>query len=129
GGLVLLIAPDSFKGTYDAGQVAAAIARGVREAGGRAEPCPVADGGEGTMAIVVGAVGGTTTTVDAHDPLGRPVRAPLGWIDGGATAIVEMAGASGLALVAPGERDAEAASTRGTGELIAAAVAGGAHTI
>ncbi len=123
---MLLIAPDSFKGTYGAAAVAAAIGRGV---GADADLCPVADGGEGTMEIVVAACGGRTTEVRVHDPIGRPIVAPLGWIDDGATAIVEMAAASGLGLVAPEERDAEAASTAGTGELIAAAAAQGARRI
>jgi glycerate kinase len=126
---MLLIAPDSFKGTLSAGAVAEAIARGARAAGATCELCPAADGGEGTMAILLDALGGTTTHVRAHDPLGRPLTAPLGWVDEGATAIVETAAASGLALVAPHERDAEAASTRGTGELIAAAVAVGARRV
>jgi glycerate 2-kinase len=122
----LLVAPDSFKGTYSARAVAAAIARG---AGGEVDVCPVADGGEGTLEIVVAACGGSTTRVAAHDPLGRPIVALLGWIEAGATAIVELAGVSGLGLVAPAERDAEAASTLGAGELIAAAAAAGARRI
>lgn len=123
---MLLIAPDAFKGTYSAPDVAAAIARGVA---GETDACPVADGGEGTLEIVVAARGGTTTEVAAHDPLGRLISAPLGWIDDGATAIVETALASGLGLVAEHERDADAASTFGTGELIAAAAAAGAQRI
>jgi glycerate kinase len=96
---------------------------------GRADVCPVADGGEGTMAIIVSALGGTTTDVAVHDPLARPIVAPLGWVDDSATAIVEMAAASGLGLVSAAERDAEAASTFGTGELIAAAAAAGARKV
>jgi glycerate kinase len=126
---MLLIAPDSFKGTYAAGAVAEAIARGAREAGASCDLCPAGDGGEGTMAILLEACGGTTARVAAHDPLGRPLGAPLGWIDAGATAIVETAAASGLGLVAPHERDPEAASTRGTGELVVAAASAGARRI
>ncbi|MDW5597424.1 glycerate kinase [Conexibacter stalactiti] len=125
---MLLIAPDSFKGTFTAREVAAAIARGV-PLDVAVELCPVADGGEGTLDVVLAASQGSAERVAAHDPLGRRVDAPLGWLDGGRTAIVEMAGASGLALVPESERDAEAASTRGTGELIAAAVASGARRI
>ncbi|MFN8201492.1 MAG: glycerate kinase [Solirubrobacteraceae bacterium] len=125
----VLVAPDSFKGTFSAAEVADAVGRGLEAAGVEADRCPIADGGEGTMAILVAAQGGRTQTLTVSDPLGRPVAAAIGWIDGGATAIVEMALASGLGLVAPGERDAEAASTAGTGELIAAAVAGGARRI
>lgn len=123
---MLLIAPDSFKGTYSARQVADAIARGV---GAAAETCPVADGGEGTLEALLAGCDGFTTEVAAHDPLGRRMTAPLGWIDGGATAIVEMAAVSGLALVAPEERNAEAASTLGTGELIATAAQRGARRV
>lgn len=123
---VLLVAPDSFKGTYSAREVAEAIARG---AGAGADPCPVADGGEGTLEVLLAGLRGHTTEVAAHDPLGRPAVAPLGWVDDGATAVVEMATISGLGLVREGERDAEAASTFGTGELIAAAIAGGARRV
>jgi glycerate kinase len=125
----ILVAPDSFKGTFSAFEVTDAAAAGVLDAGGDADCCPVADGGEGTMAILLAAGGGTTTAVPSHDPLGRPIEARLGWLEQGATALVETAQASGLALVAPAERDAELASTFGTGELIAAAVAGGARRV
>jgi glycerate kinase len=125
---VLLIAPDSFKGTFTARQVARAIARGV---GGRAEVdvCPLADGGEGTLETVLAARGGACTEVPVHDPLGRPIVAPLGWLDDARVALVETAAASGLGLVAACERNAGAATTFGTGELIVAAVAGGARRI
>jgi glycerate 2-kinase len=126
---MLLIAPDSFKGTFSAGAVAEAIARGARAAGARCELCPVGDGGEGTLRILVDALGGATTEAAAHDPLGRPLTAPLGWIDDGATAIVETAAASGLGLLAPHALDPEVASTYGTGELIVAAVAAGARRV
>ncbi|UGS34312.1 glycerate kinase family protein [Capillimicrobium parvum] len=125
----VLVAPDSFKGTYSGAEVADAIARGVEAAGATADRCPIADGGEGTMEILVAAADGRTEPVTVRDPLGRPVAAALGWIDDGATAIVEMALASGLGLVAHGERDAEAATTAGAGELIAAAVSGGARRV
>jgi len=122
-----LVAPDSFKGTFDAPTVAAALARGLERAGWQAEQCPVADGGEGTLAILVAALGGACVSARASDPLGRPIECSFGVA--GSTAIVELAQASGLGLVAPGERDAWAASTRGTGELILAAAASGAEEI
>ncbi len=124
-----LVAPDSFKGTHDAPAVAAALARGLASAGWEADRCPVADGGEGTMALLVEALGGELVAARASDPLGRPVDCQFGLADGGATAIVETAQASGLGLVAPAERDPWRASTRGTGELILAAVAAGAREI
>ena len=124
----LLVAPDSFKGTFDAVAVAEAIAAGVEAAGGAADRCPVADGGEGTMEVLLKARGGERRTVEVHDPLGRPIAADFALLDG-EVAVVETAQASGLTLVAPRERDAERADTYGTGELIAAAVAAGARTV
>lgn len=124
-----LVAPDSFKGTHDAPAVARALADGLEQAGWEADLCPVADGGEGTMALLVEALGGELVGARASDPLGRPVDCRFGLVDDGATAIVEMAQASGLALVAPHERDPWRASTRGTGELILAAGAAGARRI
>src|SRR5690606_9271469 len=117
-------------GTFGAAQVADALAAGIEAAGARADRCPVADGGEGTLDVLLAARGGEVRTAPAHDPLGRPLPAArYALLGGGATAVVEAAEASGLALVEPGERDAEAASTAGTGELIAAAVRAGAEEI
>ncbi len=124
-----LVAPDSFKGTFDAATVAEAIAAGIETAGGEADRCPVADGGERTMEVLLGALGGERRTAQVHDPLRRPIEAEFGLLGDGETAIVETARASGLSLVAPDERDAERADTFGTGELIAAAVAAGARKV
>jgi len=124
-----LVAPDSFKGTFDAPTVARALADGLREAGWETDVCPVADGGEGTLALLVEALGGELIEVVAGDPLGRRVGCAFGLVEDGATAIVEMAQASGLALVAPARRDAWRASTAGTGELILAAAGTGASEI
>ncbi len=124
-----LVTPDSFKGTFDAPTVASALGRGLREAGWETDLCPVADGGEGTLALLVEALGGELVEVGAHDPLGRRVDCVFGLVDGGATAIVEMAQASGLALVDEARRDAWRASTAGTGELILAAAGCGARAI
>jgi glycerate kinase len=87
----------------------------------------VADGGEGTRDALVAAVGGEIRQQTVADPLGRPVSAA--YAISGRLGIVEMAAASGLGLVAVGERDPLAADTRGTGELILAAVAAGAREI
>jgi glycerate kinase len=123
------VAPDSFKGTYSAVEVAGAIAEGLRDAGRETVELPVADGGEGTMEVLVNALGGEFVTTTASDPLGRSVEASFALLPDG-SAVVEMAQASGLGLVTEMERDAWAASTRGTGELIAAAAAAGAgHVI
>ncbi|MGH2968429.1 MAG: glycerate kinase, partial [Solirubrobacteraceae bacterium] len=126
----VLVAPDSFKGTFRASEVAGAIGRGL-ERGGLMPPdlCPVADGGDGTLDALLPQLGGELVAAEAQDPLGRPVRAGFGLVEDGGTAIVEMAAASGLGLVAEDERDAWAASTYGTGQLIAAAVEAGAQVV
>src|SRR6059058_430211 len=126
----VLVAPDSFKGTFRATEVAGAIGRGLERAGLMPpDLCPVADGGEGTLDALLTQLGGEYLAAEASDPLGRPVRAGFALLEDGGTALVEMAAASGLGLVPEDERDPWAASTRGTGELIAAAVAAGAQVI
>lgn len=139
-----LVAPDSFKGTFAATEVAAAVASGLRGAGMDAVELPVADGGEGTLDALLADIGGELRTATVADPLGRPVEAEFALLEddparergkrareaaGEPTAVVECARASGLGLVAEDERDAFAASTRGTGELIAAAVEAGARKV
>lgn len=126
----VLVAPDAFKGTHRATEVAAAIGRGL-ESAGLVPPdlCPVADGGEGTMECLLTALGGETAGAEVPDPLGRPVRAGFGLLEDGGTAVLEMAAASGLHHVGEEERDPWAASTRGTGELICAAVDAGASVV
>jgi glycerate kinase len=126
----VLVAPDSFKGTFRASEVAGAIGRGLERAGLMPpDLCPVADGGEGTLDALLPGLGGEVMAAPAHDPLGRELRAGFGLVEDGATAIVETAAASGLGLVAEEERDAWAASTYGTGELIVAAARAGARVI
>ena len=127
--LPVLAAPDSFKGTLAARVVADALARGLERSGWLGQRCPVADGGDGTLEVLVEALGGELVDAEAHDPLGRPLRAQLALLDGGRAAIVETARASGLALLAAAERDPERASTAGAGELIAAAAATGAWEV
>lgn len=125
----ILIAPDSFKGTFDAVAVTGAIASGVEEAAGEADRCPVADGGEGTMEVLLGALGGERRAASVHDPLRREIVAEFGLLGDGRTAVVETARAAGLTLVAAEERDAERVDTYGAGELIAAALAAGAANV
>jgi glycerate 2-kinase len=125
----VLVAPDSFKGTLRATEVAAAVSRGLERAGWAADECPIADGGEGTMDVLLTSLGGETAAARVHDPLGREVRAGFGLLEDGGTAVVETAHASGLGLVADDERDPVAASTAGTGELILAAVDAGAAVV
>jgi glycerate kinase len=125
----VLVAPDAFKGTLRADEVADAIAAGLRDAGVAADRCPVADGGEGTADALVGALGGRLVTVTADDPLGRAVACRYGLLDGGRTAVVEVAQASGLHRLAPEERDGERAGSAGTGQLVAHALRSGARTV
>ena len=124
----VLVAPDSFKGTLAAGAVARAIGDGLRDGGREAVELPIADGGEGTMDVLVAALGGERRTERVTDPLGRDVEAAWALLHDG-RAVVECAQASGLGLVSEDERDAFAASSRGTGELIVAAVEAGAQVV
>ena len=98
----VVVSPDSFKGTLGAADVAEAIAAGLQEVGWRADRCPVADGGEGTLEVLREAVGGAVLEADAHDPLGRSLRARFALLGDGRTALVEAAAASGLGLLAEG---------------------------
>jgi glycerate kinase len=125
--VTVLVAPDSFKGTFSATEVAAAISRGLEAAGHPADLCPVADGGEGTLDALAAGLGAERVTAAATDPLGRPIEAEFGLA--GDVALVDTAAASGLSLVAEAERDAFAASTAGTGQLISAAVEAGARVV
>ena len=119
--------PDKFRGTLSAAQAAAAIARGLRRAGfDPVREVPLADGGEGTLEALLAARGGSRRTVHVTGPLGATVDAEYGLLPDG-TAVVEMARASGLGLVE--RNDPLRASTRGTGELIAAARRSGARRI
>ena len=123
----VVVAPDSFKGSASATAVAEAMARGVRAVFPEAEirTVPIADGGEGTVEALVTATGGRTIEAAATGPLGEPVRARWGVLGDGATAVVETAAASGLPLVPPGRRDPRLATSRGTGELLRAALEAG----
>src|ERR1700712_526152 len=124
----VLVAPDSFKGTFSAAQVAGAIGRGIERAGLMPpDLCPVADGGEGTLDALLPQLGGELRAVTVDGPLGNPVRTGFGLVEDGGTAIGEMARASGLHLMP--DKDAWNASTYGTGQLIAAAAQAGAAVI
>jgi glycerate kinase len=122
--LRILVAPDSFKGSLSAVQVAAAMARGIAAVFPEAEilQVPMADGGEGTVAALVTATGGRLLHRVVQGPMGAPVEAPWGISGDGTTAFIEMAAASGLPLVPEADRDPRLASTIGTGELIRAAL-------
>jgi glycerate kinase len=126
----VVVAPAPFKGALPAAAAARAIAAGLRLAvpGVEIRAVPVADGGEGTLDALVAAAGGRRRPLVVSDPLGRPVEAAVGELPGG-VAVVELAQASGYERLAEGERDPEAASTRGTGELMRAALDLGAREI
>lgn len=123
----LVAAPDKFRGTAGAADVAAAMAQAAVSLGWAGDELPVADGGEGTLEVLGGpAVGGKARYAAVRGPLGEPVQAEWRWRDDG-TGVVEMARASGISLVGgPEGNDPLRASTHGTGELIAAAIDSGA---
>lgn len=124
----ILIAAGAFKQSLTAAQVCAAIATGLAQSGlgAELEQLPIADGGNGTLDAFL-AVGGERVTRSVRDPLGRPIQAEYGLLDDGTTAVIEMARASGLELLTPDELDPMAASTYGTGQLLADALARGAE--
>jgi glycerate 2-kinase len=115
----VVCAPASLKGVLSAAEAAAALAEGVRDAGGQADELPIADGGEGTATALNSALGGDWHEADVEDPLGRPIRARWLLLPD-RTAVVESSAAAGLPLLAPDERDPLRASTRGLGLLLRA---------
>ena len=119
-----LAAPDKFRGTASAREIAAAIARAATRIGWDCDQAPVADGGEGLL----DAFGGPNRSTTVTGPLGAPVAA--GWRLDGDRAVIEMALASGLLLAGGGRgNDPLAATTAGTGELVVAALEAGARTV
>jgi len=128
--LRILVAAGAFKQSLTAAEACAAIARGLEESGLGAtiEQLPIADGGNGTLDAFL-ATGGERVTVPAMDPLMRPIQADYGLIDEGQTAVIEMALASGLELLQPAELNPLLATTYGTGQLMADALARGVERI
>ncbi|WP_118185398.1 glycerate kinase [Paraburkholderia phosphatilytica] len=124
----IVIAPDSFKESLTAAETARQIEAGFREIFADADyrRMPIADGGEGTVDALLDALGGERRHAKVGDPLGRPVDAVYGLAADG-TAVIEMAAASGLHLVTGAERNPLVTSSRGTGELILAALDAGAR--
>ncbi len=116
----ILIAPDSFKDSASAVQVAHAIAKGLKKVSPmiKTREIPVADGGEGTVQAIINATGGRLCKSPVHDPLMRKIEAQWGISGKNNTAIIEMASASGIELLKPEERDPWHTTTYGTGELI-----------
>ncbi|WP_093339669.1 glycerate kinase [Salibacterium halotolerans] len=116
----VLIAPDSFKGSLTAKEVASAMKRGIRKVriGADVELIPIADGGEGTMDSLVEATSGSYYECKVEDPLGRSVSAQYGITKDNKTAVIELSSASGLNILTENELDPYSASTYGTGQLI-----------
>ena len=127
----ILIAPDKFKGSLGAGDVARAIATGIRGAlpAAEIELVALADGGEGTSNAIQSARDGEWIDCYAHDALGRPITARYAWLSESRLAVIEMSAAAGLAQLAPNERNPLEASTFGVGEMLRDAFARGAGEI
>ncbi|MDE9494911.1 glycerate kinase [Xenorhabdus bovienii] len=127
----IVIAPDSFKESLSALQVAEAIEQGFREIFPQAAyiKLPMADGGEGTVESLVAATGGQRISCSVTDPLGQPVDAFFGLLGDGKTVVIEMAAASGLHLVPMEQRNPLITTSYGTGELILAALEHGVQKL
>lgn len=127
--LRIVCAPDSFKESMTALAAAQAMAEGIRRVVPEAD-CdlvPMADGGEGTVQALIDALGGTLVQVRVHDALARGCVADYGYVAHENLAVIEIAAASGLAQIAPAERDVLRATSIGTGELIRDALDRGAR--
>ncbi len=127
----ILIAPDKFKGSLGAREVAANIAAGLREVlpESKIDIVPMADGGEGTAEVVCDSLGGKWVKCGAHDPIGRQIEARYAYIDNRKLAVMEMSEAAGMRRLSESERDPLRANTFGVGEMILAAANRGAREI
>ena len=127
----ILIAPNAFKNSLNAADVALAIEKGLKESGLNAsyECCPIADGGDGTGELIIKKWEGETIKVTVKNPLGKAIESSFGLIDDGKTAVIEMANASGIRLLKSDELNPLVTSSFGTGELIKAALDHGVEKI
>jgi glycerate kinase len=127
----IVVAPNALKGTLSASEAARAIAEGICRSAPRAHvvQCPIADGGDGTREILVQALHGETRSAPATDPFGRERSFDFGLVEQGRTAVIDVATASGLALVDVKDQDPLRASSYGTGQLLLAALAAGAERV
>ena len=127
----ILIAPDKFKGSLSAQQVAENIALGIRDVipDAQIEIAPVADGGEGTAEVICKARGGEWVTCHPHGPLGNPIEARYVWLSENASAVIEMSEAAGLRALKDGVRDVLRANTFGVGEMLLDGAKRGAREI
>ncbi|HEV2096233.1 MAG TPA: glycerate kinase, partial [Chthoniobacterales bacterium] len=126
-----LVAPDKFKGSLAAREVAEHIAAGIRDDAPDAQIdiLPVADGGEGTAEVIRNVRGGEWMTCAAQDALGRPIEARYVWLRDSAIAVIEMSAAAGIWRITPPDRDVMRANTFGVGQMLRAAVECGAREI
>src|SRR5216684_277027 len=127
----ILIAPDKFKGSLSASEVAENIAVGLRKVlpGAKIDIVPMADGGEGTAEVICSALGGSWMKCKAHDPLGREIEARYAYIENKKLAVMEMSEAAGMRRLQLGEQDVDLANTFGVGEMLLDATRRGAHEI
>ncbi|MEO8961681.1 MAG: glycerate kinase [Ginsengibacter sp.] len=127
----IVIAPNAFKGSLPAEEVANCIAEGIRQS---KLDCflrliPVSDGGDGTAGLISRKINSKAISVPVPNPLGRLVNASFGWVEDTRTAIIEMSDASGIKLLKKEELNPLIANTKGTGEIILAALDQGAQKI
>lgn len=127
----ILIAPNAFKHAVDAPTAASAIERGLLASrlACTCERFPIGDGGNGTCRLIIDRLQGELVQVPVMDPLGRPITAVFGLVEGGQTAVIEMADASGLHLLASTELNPLHANSYGTGQLIKAALDSGVRKV
>ena len=127
----ILIAPDKFKGSLSAREVAENIAEGLRDVlpDAKIDIVPMADGGEGTAEVICDALGGDWITTRAHDPLGREIDCRYAYIDKQKLAVMEMSEAAGMRRLQRNEYDVDLASTFGVGEMLINAAKHGAEKI
>ena len=123
----VMVLAQAFKGTLSVSQVTDALSAGAVAAGARVRAVAGSDGGDGLLDALADVLQGQST-VATVGPTGRPVVAPVGWLDSHA-AVVESRTACGLSLLSPGEQNPLATTTRGVGRLVVAAVSGGAETV
>jgi glycerate kinase len=129
--MTILIAPDKFKGSLSAREVAENIALGLRDVlpDARIDIVPMADGGEGTAEVIFGALHGSWVNCRAHDPLDRQIEARYAWIANCKFAVMEMSEAAGMRRLAENERDSLRANTFGVGEMLLDAAQHGVEEI
>ncbi len=126
-----VVAMDSFKGSLTSLEAGEAVREGILRAmlDARVTVRPLADGGEGTVEALTAGMGGRRERVMVTGPIGRPVEAVYGILDGGRTAVMEMSAAAGLTLVPAGKRDPLRATTYGVGEMIRDAIGKGCRRL